>query len=313
MAWYLLWVAEDNDNARRQVEIGLENSPNNASLLLARARVNRRDPDRWAEALTDCRRAVTLDPMSAPTIRMLGMNLLFMRRLDEAAAVLDRSLSISPGDFSAIRNRTMVELARGDLEGARAFLRRAIERVNQGEFIAYIATLDDMYWVLDDQQQDVLLDLGPEYWGGSRPDRAMAIAHTHYLRGDQETAAKWAEQAREALAQRLNEFPDDSELNSLMGVALAYLGQGRMAIELGQKAVRLYETKRTGEYPADTISLIRIYTLVGRYDEAINLIEPLLETPIYLTPGWLRIDPMFDPLRDNPRFQALLDSPIIQL
>ncbi|MBA2565143.1 MAG: hypothetical protein H0V09_06930 [Gemmatimonadetes bacterium] len=54
--------------------------------------------------------------------------------------------------------------------------------------------------------------------------------------------------------------------------------------------------------------LARIYILVGEPEKALDQLEPLLEIPYYLSPGWLQIDPNFDPLRSNPRFQRLVAS-----
>jgi hypothetical protein len=64
-------------------------------------------------------------------------------------------------------------------------------------------------------------------------------------------------------------------------------------------------TKDAYQGAYDRHQLVRIYILVGEPEKAIDQLEPLLKTPYYLSPGWLRIDPTFDPLRKNPRFQRL--------
>jgi hypothetical protein len=56
--------------------------------------------------------------------------------------------------------------------------------------------------------------------------------------------------------------------------------------------------------------LARIYILVGEQEKALDRLEPLLRKPYYLSPGWLKIDPTFDPLRNNPRFKRLVDAPV---
>jgi hypothetical protein len=54
--------------------------------------------------------------------------------------------------------------------------------------------------------------------------------------------------------------------------------------------------------------LVRIYILLNEHERALDLLEPLLRMPYYLSPGWLRIDPNFDPLRGHPRFQRLVEG-----
>jgi hypothetical protein len=64
-----------------------------------------------------------------------------------------------------------------------------------------------------------------------------------------------------------------------------------------------------GSYPGSPyiqLQLARIYLLVGEPETALDQLEPLLRIPYYLSPGWLRIDPTFDPLRNNPRFKKLV-------
>jgi len=95
------------------------------------------------------------------------------------------------------------------------------------------------------------------------------------------------------------------ELASL-GLALAYLGRHEEAVHVGKRVLGepvIAQDAMTNPYYQH--QLVRIYILAGQHEKAVELLELLLEVPYYLSPGWLRIDPNFDPLRGNPRFEAL--------
>ncbi|MDQ2911851.1 MAG: hypothetical protein M3T56_01175 [Chloroflexota bacterium] len=86
-----------------------------------------------------------------------------------------------------------------------------------------------------------------------------------------------------------------------------YTGQEADAIREGEHAVALTPVSRDAYFgPYVQHQLVRIYTLVGEPEKALDHLEPLLKIPYYLSPAWLKIDPNFDPLRKNPRFQKLV-------
>ena len=75
----------------------------------------------------------------------------------------------------------------------------------------------------------------------------------------------------------------------------------------GRRAVELLPISRSAADGAYTQhQLVRIYILVGEHEQALDQLEPLLRVPYILSPAWLRIDPAFDPLRGNPRFERLV-------
>ena len=93
------------------------------------------------------------------------------------------------------------------------------------------------------------------------------------------------------------------------GLALAYLGRKADAVREGLRGLELMPISRDGYFgPYVQLQLVRIYMLVGEPEKAMDQLEPLLKVPFYLSPGWLRIDPTFDPLRTNPRFIKLLEA-----
>jgi hypothetical protein len=142
----------------------------------------------------------------------------------------------------------------------------------------------------------------------------LVRAGLYQLRGDGRRTAVYADSARLALEVQTRAAPDDGQRHALLGLALAYLGRKADAIREGQRGVELMPIRRDAYFgPYNQLQLVRIYLLTGEPDLALDQLEPLLRVPYYLSPGWLRIDPAFDPLRKHPRFQRLLGEPAFTL
>jgi tetratricopeptide (TPR) repeat protein len=199
-----------------------------------------------------------------------------------------------------------VALARGDLRGAQAVVRAAAARVEPAALLAFLANYQDLYWVLDDAQQRQLLALTPSAFDNDRGTWAIIRAQTYHLRGNQAQARASAESARLGLEEQLRAAPEDGQRHAFHGLALAYLGQKAEAIREGERAVALWPISRDAYVgPYIEHQLVRIYLLAGEPEKALDRLEPLLRKPFYLSPGWLRIDPTFAPLKGNPRFERL--------
>ena len=139
-------------------------APDNADLLTAAA-LAEQSLGRWDAAVKHLERAATLDPRSATTARRLAQSLLRLRRYPEAEAAADRGLAVAPDNLDLIENKAMIHLAQGDLAGARAAIDAAPAEVEPTALVTFIANYWDLYWVLDDAQQQLLLRLRP---GGVR-------------------------------------------------------------------------------------------------------------------------------------------------
>jgi tetratricopeptide (TPR) repeat protein len=225
-------------------------------------------------------------------------------------AAADRALALAPTNLSVIQVRAWVQLAQGDLAGARAVIRAAQPEVEPTAVAAYFAVYGDAYWVLDDAGQELLLRLPPSAFDGSRGNWGLALAQTWYLRGNLAKAKAYADSARVGFEENLRTTPDDPQQHALLGITLALLGRKADAIREGQRAVTLLPMSKdafTGPYLQH--QLARIYVLTGEPEKALDQLEPLLKVPYFLSPGSLRVDPNFAPLRNDPRFQALIGGP----
>jgi len=302
---YYDMVKKDPEKALEAYARGLNLAPDDALLLLTSARAER-NQGRWEEALAHLRRAREMDPRSPEGEQQLGVTLLSLRRTREAREAFDRGLVLAPANLNLIELKAITFLQGGDLAGARAVLAGAPKEVEPTALVGYFATYYDLDWVLDDTQRDVLLRLTPGAFDGDRGSWGIALAQASARRGDQAKAREYAEEARKAFAAQLAEVPQDGQRHVLFGLALAYLGRKAEAVREGERGVALLPIAKgfvLGLYLQH--QLVRIHILFGNHDRALDLLEPLLKVPYHLTPGWLRIDPNFDPLRGNPRFEKL--------
>jgi Flp pilus assembly protein TadD len=113
--------------------------------------------------------------------------------------------------------------------------------------------------------------------------------------------------ARTILEKKVREQPDDGRFHSALGIAYAGLGRKEDALREGKLGVELLPISKEawrGTYRVR--DLAAIYTMVGEQSAALDLLEDLLARPSDLSGPWLRIDPTWAPLKNNPRFQKLI-------
>jgi serine/threonine-protein kinase len=305
-AFYLI-VPKDYPHALREDSTGLAVASGNAELL-GQAATAETFLGRWEAARGHLEQAARLDPRSSFTAQLLGRVLLYTRRYPEAERALDRALQLMPANLLIRYTRVLVALARGDLAGAQAVLRAAPKEVNPTALVQFMAT-KDLMWMMDDAQQRLLLRLTPSAFDNDRADWAGSLAQMYAFRGDRAKARAYADSARLTYEQRLRATPQDAALHTFLGLNLAYLGQKAAAIREGNRGVGLLPISRHASEGAILQHyLARIYILVGEPELALNQLEPLLKIPYYLSPGWLKIDPNFAPLRGNPRFERLVNG-----
>ncbi len=281
-------------------------APLNAELLECVAQANI-TLGRFDAALPALQQARSIAPRSAAVKQRMGMALLWMRRYREAVEANDEVLRLAPANLAAAEQKAMALLAQGDLEAARRVVEDRRPLVQVADLVSNFALYWDLMWLLDEEERQILLSLPVETFGGDAPTRALTFAQTYALMGDLAETRKWAEEARRDMAAQITQNLGNDQLLVAYALALAYLGRRDEAIHQAERAMQLLPPDRD-VYAARYIQhqVVRVYLILGDRDKALDLLEPLLKVPYYLSPAWLRIDPNFAPLKGHPRFEKLV-------
>ena len=303
---YYRRLERDYERALQSYDAGERPGAPNAALLRARG-LAEEQLGRWDAAVEHEQQAYALDPRSSVTALVLAGSLRHLRRFPEALEAASRAVTLGPNNVQAIQSKVMAYLGQGDLEGARSVIRNPPPGLEPTVLVAFLASFNELYWVLTPEQQDLLLRLPLSAFDDDRGNWALARAGVYWLRGDRAHTRIYGDSARIAVEEALKTAPDDGQGHVLLGVALAYAGRSAEAVEQGKRGVALVPVERNsvlGWYIRH--QLARIYIITGEHEKALDELEQLQKAPYDLSPGWLRIDPTFDPLRKNPRFQKLV-------
>jgi serine/threonine-protein kinase len=264
---------------------------------------------RWEAARRHLEHAARLDPQSGTAADQLGQLLLYARQYPEAERALDHAMQLLPANLLVRVDRALVPLAQGNLARAQAVINAAPKEVDPTALVAFVANYTDLMWVLNEAQQRLLLRLTPSAFDDDRALWGLILAQTYALQGNMAKARVYADSSLRASQQQLQAFPQDAQSHAFLGLTLAYLGQKAAAVREGKQGVQLLPiSKNAYAGPYIQHQLARIYLLVGEPEKALDQLEPLLKMPYVLSPGWLKIDPNFAPLRGNPRFERLVNG-----
>ena len=306
-ARYLRVVKKDYAASLAQLDTGLIREPNNVDLLAAASGVNAL-LSRWDAAVDAAKRAYALDPRNPGAASSVARILHGVRRFDEADVFFGKALALSPANISYTEDRVINQISLGDLQGAKALVHETLRTADSTELAAYFALFQEMQWVLDEALLHRIVAMTPANFRNNRQQWALKVGATWNLLGDSVRARAYGDSARIVAEAQLASFPQDAQLHELHARSLALAGRKSEAVQEGERALKMRETAldaSTGPYVR--YQAARVFIQSGAYDRALDIIGPLLTTKYSdLTPAWLPLEPVFRPLRGNPRFEKML-------
>ena len=300
------------ERALAEFEIAKRGLPNESEAYFAIGAIQRRQ-GKWAESNANLEKAATLDPKNTDVLINLCFSYMAQRDFETASEILDRVIAASPQSFPNILKGFLAAQWKGDLSTAeKVFSSIPPESDSDGLMTMFRAWLLMLQRKLPEALQVVQKFRGETLFNTTTAPcpKALLEGEIYRLQGDEAKARTAFEHARVVSEQLLREAPDDPARHGQHGLILAALGQKQEAIAEGKRAVELVpESQDAFDGPLGTAALAQIYAWTGEFDEAFRLLDHLLSVPTHgLTVPMLKLDPAWDPLRKDPRYQALIDK-----
>ena len=305
MSLYQRHVMRNFDAAVAHAQMAIRLAPGNADNMhmIAVALLN---ASRLDEALVWARKGAALDPRNASAVARVALLLTWKHDYAGAAPEIDRALHLGQrrAGFIVI-DSAWIAVMRGDLAAAHAFTASLPDSVTRGSATEFALQQWNQAWMFDSLSRQLAL---------RRMRRTSSLANYYtlalsnaWLRHDTRAQAALADSAIRAIREKLTPLPKEERLRMLLAFAYAFGGQCHTAIAQADSANATRSVRQDGFVGAGiSLQLAELLALCGEHDRAIALADTLLRLPGLVTPGWLRVDPLFVSLRTDARFRALM-------
>ena len=303
----------DYNRALAEFEIAKRGLPNQSEAYLAIGAIQRRQ-GKWTESNANFEKAATLDPKNTDILINLAFSYMAQRNYEAAEKVLDRAIVAEPQLSEACAIKGLMAV---DWKGDPSLAEKEFSMIPSQDDPGGLITWGRAWILMLKRKFPEALQVVQQYRGETltigqacpRP-KALLEGQLYLYEGDKEKAHIAFEHARPVAEQLVREAPQEPTRHGQLGLILAVLGEKEEAIKEGKRAVELLpESQDAFDGPQATESLALIYTWSGEFDEAFRLLDHLLVVPNFtITVPILKLDPSWDPLRADPRFQALIEK-----
>ncbi len=311
MGYVHYWCHRDYAAALREFSIARASLPNNAEVMAAIGYVHRRQGDA-ARGVPEIQQAMALDPRNSLLPREIANSYTALRRYAEADAAYARSLAIFPGDIEAQEQRAASMMYSGDIAAAARILAAIPADTDPQGSVSLLR----YKLAMTTRQPDAALAAlahSPDWlmtrWEHSLAPLSLLRAQALALKGETGPARDAFLKAEQELQTLLDKPHELADAQSYLGLVYAGLGQKEAALKAGRAAVDLLPMSHDVIVGAFYLErLARVEAEVGETQSAIDHLEQLLSSSggETVSVATLRIDPVWDPMRDDPRFKALL-------
>jgi serine/threonine protein kinase/tetratricopeptide (TPR) repeat protein len=308
LSYYYLWAYRDSDRALKELDIAASGLPNNVDLLKAKASILH-PQGQWDEYIRSLKRALQISPRDASIVTDLAEAYWLTRKYEKADSMCNQAMALAPDTpwpylFKAFNIWIW--------KGANAESRTALLKVNKDHEWYNWA----MYWQAvgekNFQGEIERLNSIQDEWISNKcwamPKSLLSAFIYDYL-GEEKKAHNSYNAARILLEEKVTAQPDDPRYHSSLGLAYAGVGRKNDAIAQGKRAVQLLPLSKDAFYGVTSVhDLSAIYTMVEEYDAAFEQIELLLSIPSWISISWINMDPRYDSLHNNSKYQKLREK-----
>ena len=313
LAHHYYYAYQDYDRARQELVLARLTLPNESGIPLLAAYIDRRQ-GRWEKSLEEMTQALELNPQDFSVLQQIALTYEALGRYKEMAATLDRELAIAPKDVPSRVRRALV-----DLEGRadpKAF-HTAVDAILTEDANASLCFVNPWLFLVlrapdPTAVQRALFNMTecgcfdenipfPSGWCEGQLAK---------FRGNEPAARAAFNSARNELGQTVQNQPDYAAALCALGVIDAVIGNKKDAIREGERAVELTPVSKNAIEGATLVRYLAvIYAWAGDKDRAIQRLAETTYLPgSHISYGYLRLHPLWAPLRGDPLFEAIVDS-----